>query len=97
MRNIGAREIHLLVSCPPHRFPCHYGIDFTTKGELIASQKSVEEIRDFIGLDSLGYLGIHNLVRATHIPKEELCFACFDGNYPVPIDEAFTKFVFETA
>jgi amidophosphoribosyltransferase len=55
LRNIGAKEIHMLVSCPPHRFPCHYGIDFSTKGELIAAQKSVDEIREFIGLDSLGY------------------------------------------
>jgi amidophosphoribosyltransferase len=48
----------MLVSCPPHRFPCHYGIDFATRGELIAAQKSVDEIRDFIGLDSLDYMSI---------------------------------------
>lgn len=95
LRKIGAREIHMLVSCPPHRFPCHYGIDFSTKGELIAAQKSVSEIRDFIGLDSLAYLGIEQLVKATHIPKEDLCLACFDGNYPVPIDERFHKGCFE--
>ncbi|MGD2127349.1 MAG: amidophosphoribosyltransferase, partial [Desulfobacteraceae bacterium] len=63
LRKIGAREVHMRVSCPPHRFPCHYGIDFSTRGELIAAQKSVEEIRDFIGLDSLGYLRIDNLVK----------------------------------
>jgi amidophosphoribosyltransferase len=91
LRKIGAREIHLMVSCPPHRFPCHYGIDFSSRGELIAAQKSVEEIRDFIGLDSLGYLSMDNLVKATHIPKGDLCFACFDGHYPVPIDESFHK------
>jgi amidophosphoribosyltransferase len=84
LRKIGAREVHLLVSCPPHRFPCHYGIDFSSRGELIAAQKSVEEIRDFIGLDSLGYLSMENLVKATHIPKGDLCFACFDGNYRCP-------------
>ncbi len=95
LRKIGAREIHMLVSCPPHRFPCHYGIDFSTKGELIAALKSVEEIRDFIGLDSLGYLNVNNLVQATNIPKEDLCLACFDGEYPVPIDEQFTKCCFE--
>ena len=86
LRDIGAKEIHMLVSCPPHRFPCHYGIDFSTKGELIAAQQSVEEIRDYIGLDSLGYLGIENLVKATCIPRDALCLACFDGNYPVPPD-----------
>ncbi|MCK4794358.1 MAG: amidophosphoribosyltransferase, partial [Desulfobacteraceae bacterium] len=95
LRKIGAREIHMLVSCPPHRFPCHYGIDFSTSGELIAARKSVEEIRDFAGLDSLGYLNINNLVKATDIPEQDLCLACFDGKYPVPIDEEFTKYCLE--
>jgi amidophosphoribosyltransferase len=95
LRAIGAKEIHLLVSCPPHRFPCYYGIDFSTRGELIAATKTVEEIRDYIGLDSLGYLSMDNLVRATHIPRGDLCFACFDGQYPVPIDETFTKYCLE--
>jgi amidophosphoribosyltransferase len=91
LRDIGASEVHMLVSCPPHRFPCHYGIDFTTRGELIAAQKTVDEIREYAGLDTLGYLSIDNLVKATHIPGEDLCLACFDGNYPVPIDEGFSK------
>jgi len=95
LRKIGAREVHLLVSCPPHRFPCHYGIDFSSRGELIAALKTVEEIRDFIDLDSLGYLSMDNLVKATCIPRSDLCFACFDGNYPVPIDESFHKFCLE--
>lgn len=95
LRQIGAKEVHMLVSCPPHCFPCHYGIDFSTKGELIAAQKSVDEIRDFIGLDSLGYLSIDNVVKATHIPRENLCLACFDGNYPVPIEEGTGKFSME--
>jgi amidophosphoribosyltransferase len=95
LRKIGAREVHLLVSCPPHRFPCHYGIDFSSRGELIAAQKTVEEIRNFIGLDSLGYLSMDNLVKATCIPRTDLCFACFDGSYPVPIDETFHKYCLE--
>ena len=95
LRKVGAREVHMLVSCPPHRFPCHYGIDFSSKGELVAAHKSVEEIRRFIGLDSLGYLNINHLDKATDIPREELCLACFDGNYPVPIDQGFTKDCFE--
>jgi amidophosphoribosyltransferase len=95
LREIGAREVHMLVSCPPHRFPCCYGIDFSTRGELIAAQKSVEEIREFIGLDSLGYLHIKNLVKATDIPKEDLCLACFDGNYPVPIEGELGKYCLE--
>ena len=85
----------MLVSCPPHKYPCHYGIDFSTRGELIAAQKSVDEIRDFIGLDSLGYLSIDNVVKATHIPRENLCLACFDGKYPVPIEEGSGKFSME--
>lgn len=97
LRKIGAREIHMLVSCPPHSFPCHYGIDFSTRGELIASRKSVAEIRDFIGLDSLGYLNINNLIKATEIPRENLCLACFDGKYPVPIDDKFSKYCLENA
>jgi len=95
LRKIGAKEVHLLVSCPPHRFPCYYGIDFSSRGELIAAQKSVEEIRDFIGLNGLGYLSMDNLAKATHIEKKDLCMACFDGNYPVPIDEHFHKFCLE--
>jgi len=95
LRGIGAREIHMLVSCPPHRFPCHYGIDFSTRGELIAAQKTVEEIRDFVGLDTLGYLPIQFLKQATCIPAEELCLACFTGQYPVSIDPSYTKTCFE--
>jgi len=95
LREIGAREVHMLVSCPPHRFPCHYGIDFSTRGELIAATKSIEEIRKFIGLHSLDYLHIDNLVRATTVPRDELCLACFDGEYPVPIDESGGKFCLE--
>ena len=94
-RKIGAVKVHMFVSCPPHRFPCCYGIDFSTSGELIAAHKSVEEIRDFIGLDSLGYLSIDNLVKATKIPVNDLCLACFDGNYPVPMEKGFNKYCFE--
>lgn len=95
LRDIGAKEIHMLVSCPPHRFPCYYGIDFSVKGELIAAQKDVEEIRRYIGLDSLGYLSIDNLVRATYIPRGDLCMACFDGDYPVPVEREAGKYSLE--
>ncbi|MFW9917944.1 MAG: amidophosphoribosyltransferase, partial [Candidatus Thorarchaeota archaeon] len=63
--------------------------------ELIAAQKSVKEIEEFLGLDSLGYLDINSLVRATDIPRKNLCLACFDGNYPVSIDEEFSKYWLE--
>jgi len=81
IRDIGAKEVHMLVSCPPHRYPCYYGIDFSSRGELIASDHSVEEIRDYIGLDSLGYLSLDGLIKATRVEREWFCLACFDGNY----------------
>ena len=87
--------MHLLVSCPPHRFPCYYGIDFSTKGELIAAHNSVEEIRDYIGLDSLGYLSLDGLLKATRMKKEGFCLACFDGNYPTEIKEEVSKYSLE--
>jgi amidophosphoribosyltransferase len=90
LRDIGTREVHMLVSCPPHRFPCHYGIDFTSKGELIAADKTVEQIRRYTGLDSLGYLSLEHLSAAVETPAD-FCMACFDGRYPVAIDEGFSK------
>ncbi len=95
LRKIGAKEVHMLVSCPPHCYPCVYGIDFSTKGELIAATKSIEEIREFLGLDSLGYLSKESLVKATTIPEEKLCLACFTGQYPVPLEDKFDKYCFE--
>jgi len=95
IRNAGAAEVHMLVSCPPHRFPCHYGIDFSTKGELIACDHSVEEIREMLDLDSLNYLSIEGLLAGTHTSRDGFCLACFDGNYPVPIGEGAGKFCLE--
>ncbi len=99
LRRVGAKEVHMLVSCPPHKFPCVYGIDFSTKGELIAAKKSIEEIREFLGLDSLGYLSKESLVEATKIPEDKLCLACFTGQYPIPLPEElkdrFSKYCFE--
>lgn len=95
VRLAGAREVHMLVSCPPHQYPCFYGIDFSTKGELIACHHSVEEIRKFLGLDSLGYLSMEGMVEATGLPESNFCLACFSGRYPVEPDTAFTKFCLE--
>jgi amidophosphoribosyltransferase len=82
LRELGAREIHMRVSCPAIRFPCFYGIDFSSKGELIAANNTVEEIAKFIGLDSLHYLSIDGLLRSVN-SHGGYCLACFDGNYPV--------------
>ena len=98
LREIGVKRIHLRVSGPPHRFPCQYGIDFSTKGELIASKMSVAELCNFLSLDSLNYLSIEGLLQATGIEKPEnsFCKACFDGCYPVKFDQSLTKNCLET-
>jgi amidophosphoribosyltransferase len=91
LRDVGAKEVHMLVSCPPTRYACYYGIDFPSATELIASQQSLDGIRDHLGLDSLTYLSLDGLVEATGLPREDFCLACFDGNYPIPPDISFTK------
>src|SRR5947207_1125457 len=95
LREAGAREVHMRVSCPPHRFACHYGIDFPDPQKLIANQMSMEEIRKYLGVDSLGYLDVEGMVRATGRPVNEFCLACFTGNYPLPVDPALDKFIME--
>ena len=95
LREAGAREIHMLVSCPPHRFPCPYGIDFSTRGELIAATHTVEEIKRFIGLDSLGYLSVEGLIEGTGTDGNNFCLACFTGDYPVEYDPGISKYCFE--
>lgn len=91
LRGIGVKEVHMVISCPPTRHPCFYGIDFPSGGELIANQKTVEEIRDYLGLDTLYYLSLEGLVEATGAPADFFCKACFDGNYPVEPDRCFRK------
>jgi len=93
LRKLGVRRVHMRVAGPPHRYPCHYGIDFSTRGELIAARKSVDELRDYLGLDSLHYLSIEGLLNSTGIenPKRHFCKACFDGCYPVSFDETVSK------
>jgi len=85
LRKAGAKEIHMRVSCPPIKFPCHYGIDFPTKEELVASNHSIEEIANLIGVDSLKYLSLEGLLDSMPVLGENFCTACFDGNYPVEI------------
>ena len=94
LRAAGAKEVHMLISCPPHKYPCYYGIDFPSGGQLIASEKTVDEIRASLDLDSLQYLSIEGLVEATGMPKENFCLACFNNDYPVPPDEHFHKLAF---
>ncbi len=91
LREVGAKEVHMRVSCPPLIFPCFYGIDFPTKKELIASNHSVKWIRDFIGLDSLQYLSIEGMLKAMFLPEKEFCTACFSGQYPTKLPKKFSK------
>ena len=95
LRRAGAREIHLRVSCPPIRHPCFYGIDFPTSEELIAHNRSVEQVRDFLEVDSLHYLSIDGMLACMKYPKSEYCTACWSGHYKVPIDQPQSKFSFE--
>ena len=83
------------VSCPPHRFSCHYGIDFPTREELIASSRSLEEIRKYIGLDSLAYLSLEGMVGAMPQRSDSFCLACYSGRYPIPIAPKSDKFTLE--
>ncbi|WP_459901334.1 amidophosphoribosyltransferase [Desulfobaculum senezii] len=83
LRELGAREIHMRVACPAIKFPCYYGIDFSSKGELIAANHAVDDIARYIGLDSLHYLSIPGLLSSVEGP-DNFCLACFDGNYPIP-------------
>ncbi|MCK9376141.1 MAG: amidophosphoribosyltransferase [Syntrophobacterales bacterium] len=95
LREAGAKEISMLVSCPPHRYPCYYGIDFSSKGELIASQKEIDQIGDFLGLDYLGYLSLEGMVGATLMDHSNFCLSCFSGEYPVALESDFSKTCFE--
>ncbi len=91
LREAGAKEVHMMVSCPPTRHACYYGIDFPSSDQLIAANYSIAETAERLGLDSLHYLSIEGLVEATGLVKDDFCLACFDGQYPVPPDINFTK------
>jgi len=96
LRKAGAKEVHMRICAPPIRYPCFFGVDMATRWELIAAQKTVAEINDFIGADSLGYLSIDGLVRAIALPKETFCMACFTGDYPIPVQLEMDKLALET-
>ncbi len=97
LRRAGAREVHVRISAPPIYHPCFYGIDTAVPRELLAATHTVEEIRSFIGADTLGYLSVAGVLSALDLPYERFCFACFDGRYPepVPYDVEARKFLLE--
>jgi amidophosphoribosyltransferase len=96
LRKAGAREVHLRICAPPIRYPCFFGVDMATRRELIAAQKSIPEICDFVGADSLGYLSIDGLIKAVGLPKDQFCLACFTGDYPIPVQLEMDKLELET-
>ena len=87
LREAGALEVHVRIASPPVKWPCFYGIDFATRAELIANGLSSDEICRSIGADSLGYVSLEELVAASEVPKDDLCRACFDGEYPIALPE----------
>jgi amidophosphoribosyltransferase len=96
LREAGAAEVHMRITSPPIRWPCFYGIDMSTRKELVASDLTVDEVREFIGADSLAYLPLDDLLAATGSDRSMFCRACFDGEYPVPIpDHTPTKRLLE--
>jgi amidophosphoribosyltransferase len=94
LREAGAKEIHMRVSCPPTKHSCFYGVDFPTKKELIANTMSLEEIRKFIGVETLGYLSIEGMLTSV-ARRNDYCTACWSGQYPIPFGEEGNKFALE--
>ena len=84
------------ICAPPIRYPCFFGVDMATRWELIAAQKTIPEVRDFIDADSLGYLSIEGLIKAVALPKDIFCLACFTGDYPIPVQLEMDKLALET-
>jgi amidophosphoribosyltransferase len=95
LRRAGAKEVHMRICAPPIRYPCFFGVDMATRAELIASHKTVPEVRDFIGADSLGYLSIDGLIKAVALPRDIFCLACFTGDYPIPVQLQMDKLALE--
>jgi amidophosphoribosyltransferase len=88
LREAGAAEVHVRISSPPVTWPCFFGIDFASRAELIAGNLTMDEIRQSIGADSLGFVSLEGLIAATTLPAGRLCLGCFTGNYPIPVTEA---------
>jgi amidophosphoribosyltransferase len=96
LRQAGATQVHMRIASPPIRHPCFMGVDMATHQELIAAHKSVDEIAQYIGVDSLGYLSPEGLEEVIGTDNEGYCRACFTGKYPVPVSDETTKEMFES-
>jgi len=95
LKQAGAKQIHMRVACPPVANPCFYGVDFPTKEELLANNRTMDEIRDFLGVDSIGYLSIDGLLSCLSSPPEHYCTACWTGQYKIPVSKVVNKFSME--
>jgi amidophosphoribosyltransferase len=95
LRQAGAKEIHMRVSCPPIRFPCYYGVDFPTKEELLANERNLEQIKEFLEVDSVGYMSLAGLLSCVKSPADYYCTACWSGKYSIPVDISLNKFTME--
>jgi len=95
LRDAGAKEIHMRASCPPIRFPCFYGVDFPTKEELLANNRDLKQIKEFLEVDSIGYISLEGMLSCAVLPADHYCTACWDGKYRIPVDIAMNKFAME--
>ena len=96
LKKNGATEVHMRICAPPIQHPCFFGVDLATRAELLAANNSVEEIRQLIGADSLGYLSLPGLIKAVGMPRNEVCTACFSGDYPIPVQLEMDKLALES-
>jgi len=97
LREAGTREVHLRISSPPYRWPCFFGLDTGTRAELVAADLEVGEICDYLGADSLAYLPLEALKKATGVPGAGFCDACLTGEYPVPVPASFSRSAAESS
>ena len=95
LRDAGAKEVHLRVASPPIRHGCYFGIDFPDQSKLIAHDRTVEQVRDYLAVDSLHYLSLEGMLSSVHMPTERYCTGCFSGDYPIDVTEPVDKFALE--
>jgi len=95
MFDCGAKEVHVRITAPPIMYPCFYGIDMASKGELAAALMTVDEICAHLGATSLGYLSVEGATKAAGQESKRFCLACFTGKYPIPVPDGMTKLAFE--
>ena len=95
LRHAGAKEIHMRVACPPIKNPCFYGVDFPTKQELVASARTLDDIKDYLNVDSIGYISLEGLLSCVSLPPDHYCTACWSGQYKIPVSTVVNKFAIE--